>query len=71
MRFRSPCRDDSSFVIVSVGINHRNFNAVHKANGINPNFAIVEAVVSRQVPSRQDLKTKMASNQSSAFSTDN
>src|SRR5208337_4043013 len=45
MRFRSPCRNDASFVIFSVRINHRNFQAVYKADGVHPGFAVVETVI--------------------------
>ena len=36
MRFGLPRRDDPSLVIVSVRVNHRNFQAVHYANGVHP-----------------------------------
>jgi hypothetical protein len=45
MRFRSPGRDDPSFVIVPIGVNHRDFQAVHQANRINPNIAVVKPVI--------------------------
>src|SRR5208337_2387447 len=45
MRFRSPCRDDASFVILSVRIYHRNFQTVHEADCVHPSFALVETVI--------------------------
>src|SRR5208337_3939478 len=45
MRFRSPCRNDASFIIFPVRINHRNFQAVHKADGVHPCFTVVETVI--------------------------
>jgi hypothetical protein len=31
--------------MVSVGVNHRDFQTVHQANGIHSDFAIVETVI--------------------------
>jgi hypothetical protein len=31
--------------MASVGVNHRDFQAIHKANGIHPDFAIVVTVI--------------------------
>src|SRR5205823_371343 len=45
MRFRAPCRDDSSFAILSVRVNYRNLQAIHKTDGVHPDLAIVEAVI--------------------------
>ncbi|HKB83273.1 MAG TPA: hypothetical protein VKD04_08720, partial [Burkholderiales bacterium] len=30
---------------VSIGVNHGDFKTVHKANGIDPKFAIVETLI--------------------------
>jgi len=45
VRFRPPRRDDAPFVVVFILVNHRNFQAVHQANRIDANFAVVEAVI--------------------------
>ena len=45
MRFRSPRLDDAPFVVVFIRVNHRNFQAVHQANRIDSNFAVVETVI--------------------------
>ena len=45
MRLRPPRRGDAPFLIVFIRINHRNFQAVHQANCIEPTFAVVETVV--------------------------
>jgi hypothetical protein len=47
VRFGPPRRDDTPLVLVLVFIrvNHRNFQAIHQANGIDSNFAIVETVI--------------------------
>src|SRR5712692_2971817 len=45
MGLRSPRRDDAPLVIVFVRIDHRDFQAVHKANGIDSNLAIVEPII--------------------------
>jgi hypothetical protein len=42
---RPPRRDDPSFVFVFICVNHRNFQAIHQANRIDSNFAIVETVI--------------------------
>src|SRR5271155_234494 len=45
VRLRPPCRDDAPFVVVFIRVNHRNFQAIHQANCIDSNFAVVETVV--------------------------
>jgi hypothetical protein len=45
MGFRPPGGDNASFIIVAVGIDHRDFHTIHQANGIDSNFAIVETVI--------------------------
>src|SRR5712691_3128917 len=45
MWLRSPCRDDAPLVIVFIGVIHRDFQAVHKTNGIDSDFAIVETII--------------------------
>jgi hypothetical protein len=45
MGLRSLRRDNAPFFMVSIGVNHRDFKTVHKANGIDPNFALVETLI--------------------------
>jgi hypothetical protein len=45
VRFRPPRRDDASFVVVFIRVNHRNFQAVHQANRIDSALAVVETVI--------------------------
>lgn len=45
MWLRPPRRDDPSFVFVFICVNHRNFQAIHQANRIDANFAVVETVI--------------------------
>jgi hypothetical protein len=45
VRLRAPGRDDAPFVIRFVDIDHRNFQAVYNADGINARLAVVEPVI--------------------------
>jgi hypothetical protein len=45
MRFRTPRRDDAPFVMISIRVNHCDFEAVHQANRINSTLAVVEPVI--------------------------
>jgi hypothetical protein len=43
--FRSPRRDDAPFIAGPIGVNNRDFQAIHKADGVDPNLAVVEAII--------------------------
>src|SRR4051794_2492480 len=45
MGFSSPCGNDVPLVVVPVGIDHRDFDAVHQPDRINPNLTVFEAVI--------------------------
>jgi hypothetical protein len=45
MRFGPSGGDNASFIIVSVGKDYRDFQAVHQADGIHSHFPVVEASV--------------------------
>jgi hypothetical protein len=45
MGFRPPRCNDPSFVIVSLGINHRDFHATHQPDGIHADFTIVKTII--------------------------
>ena len=45
MGFRPPRGDEVSLVAVPVGVDHRDFQTVDEADGVNPDFAVVETVV--------------------------
>ena len=45
VRLRPPRRDDAPFVLVFIRVNHRNFQAVHHANRIDPTFTVIETVI--------------------------
>jgi len=45
MRLRSPGGDNAPLILPAVGVNHRNFQAVHHADRVYAPFALVEAVV--------------------------
>src|SRR5947199_10838175 len=45
MRLRPPRRDDASLVIVFISVDHRDFQAVHKANRVDSDFTIVEPII--------------------------
>src|SRR5437588_4915625 len=45
MRLCPPRRDDAPFAIVFILVNHSDLQAVHKADRINSNFAIIETII--------------------------
>jgi hypothetical protein len=45
MGFCPPRGDNSSFIVVCIGVNHRDFYAVHDPDRINADFAIIKTVV--------------------------
>src|SRR5712691_4494819 len=45
VRLRPPRRDDAPLAIVFIGVNHCDFQAVHKADDIDSNLAIVETII--------------------------
>ncbi len=45
MGFGPPSRDDATFIVGPVGIDHCNLDAVHQTDGVDPDFRIDEAVV--------------------------
>jgi hypothetical protein len=45
MGFCLPRGYDASFVIASIGVDHCDFYAVHKANSVNADFTIVETII--------------------------
>jgi len=45
MGFGPPGGDDASFIMVSVRVNHRNFQTIDQANGVHPYFVIVKPVI--------------------------
>jgi hypothetical protein len=45
MGFGPPRRDEVSHVAVPVGIDHRDFQTVDEADGVDSDFAVVETVV--------------------------
>ena len=45
MRFRSPCGYDVTLILFSVGIYHRDLDAVYHADRINSDFTVVETIV--------------------------
>jgi len=45
MGFCPPRCNDPSFVIASIGVNHRDFQAIHQPNSVHPDFAIVETII--------------------------
>ena len=45
MRLRAPGRDDAPFLIVFIRVDHRYFQAVHQANRIDSDLAVIEPVI--------------------------
>jgi hypothetical protein len=41
----SPRGDDVSFIVIPIGVDHRNFDAVDEPNRINPDFAVLKAII--------------------------
>jgi hypothetical protein len=55
--FRSPRRDDAPFIAGPIGVNNRDFQAIHKADGVDPNLAVVEAII--DLFDRRSLKNSL------------
>lgn len=45
VRFRAPCRDNPSFIVVPVGVDDRNFESVDYADRVHPNFPVIKTIV--------------------------
>src|SRR5215471_18424991 len=45
MWFCSPCGNNVSCVVILIGIDHRDFQAIDEANGLHTDFAIVEMII--------------------------
>src|SRR6266702_3995777 len=45
MGFRSPCGYDVSLVVVPVGVDHGNLDAVHHSDRVDANLTVIEAII--------------------------
>src|SRR5580692_6236101 len=45
MRFGPPGRDDAPLVGFAIAVNHHNFEAVHKTDGVHPQLAVIDTII--------------------------